>query len=349
MDVLDRQPFVDALLSAPVGVALLAWLEAEQRPAPVWHGPPDDSDPWAVTRAARDVGWVTLGELLRMALAASDSFAGPWNPDAPAALAAAYRHAPARRGIAEAIATAFEDDLHATVDVGSQQWWHLDSPATGWWAQPRFVDLGHVYCCGEFPWEGLWTVTSPPEETHDDLIDVWELSIGAISRWHLPVRPGVRVWEIHRPHDWVRLVDAYPKPAATRHEGWELPGPNQHIDQLGGLLDVPSQRAARTSITEHLVPDWTAVSVDYDGVHLSWAGLLTSEGYVADIGEGAATMLRYWRSERTLWLRDVFGEPAPLGAPALTGRIGNSEGADVRVDAARRAQDHEVITALLGR
>ena len=51
----------------------------------------------------------------------------------------------------------------------------------------------------------------------------------------------------------------------------------------------------------------------YDGIHLSWAGFITGEGRVVDLGDGDVTMLRYWFSERTLWLGDVFGEP--LSAP----------------------------------
>jgi len=91
------------------------------------------------------------------------------------------------------------------------------------------------------------------------------------------------------------------------------------------------------------------VATDYDGVHLSWAGFLTTEGYVSDLGTGGVAMLRYWASEHTQWLADVFGEPAPIGTPELSGRGKGFLGVDVRVDSARRAGDLATLHRLLGR
>ena len=96
-----------------------------------------------------------------------------------------------------------------------------------------------------------------------------------------------------------------------------------------------------------LVPDWAAVAADYDGVHVSWAGFLTAEGYVSDLDGGDVTMLRYWFSERTLWLRDVFGEPIPLDTPHSD--IADIVlGIDVRNDDIRRAHDITVLRAQRG-
>ena len=53
-----------------------------------------------------------------------------------------------------------------------------------------------------------------------------------------------------------------------------------------------------------------------DGIHLTWAGFLTTEGFVDVDDAGTVSLLRYWLSERTLWLHDVFGEPtSPLPRP----------------------------------
>lgn len=61
-------------------------------------------------------------------------------------------------------------------------------------------------------------------------------------------------------------------------------------------------------------------------------------------------MLRYWHSERTLWLRDVFGEPEPLEAPLLTGVVSEAFGIDVtRDNEDRAASDREAITVRLNR
>lgn len=86
---------------------------------------------------------------------------------------------------------------------------------------------------------------------------------------------------------------------------------------MAALEAVPRQRGVRTSIARHLVPDWRSVAARYDGVHLSWAGFITTEGCVSDLPGGDVAMMRYWFSERTLWLADVFGEPRPAPPPAL--------------------------------
>ena len=105
----------------------------------------------------------------------------------------------------------------------------------------------------------------------------------------------------------------------------------------------------RTTLSRHVLPDWRGVVSEYDGVHLSWAGFITAEGFVGDLGDRAAMMLRFWASERTLWLRDVFGQPEPLDAPSLTGYVSGALGIDVIGDADRAASDAQEITVRLNR
>ena len=88
---------------------------------------------------------------------------------------------------------------------------------------------------------------------------------------------------------------------------------------------------------------------DYDGVHLTWAGFLTTEGFVTVDEAGMASVLRYWLSERTLWLHDVFGEPTPLAQPTFEDLGEPSYGVDVRADLERQARDRHVLTVRLGR
>ena len=93
------------------------------------------------------------------------------------------------------------------------------------------------------------------------------------------------------------------------------------------------------------------MAADIDGVHLTWAGMLTCEGRVIDVpelGPDAVSMVRYWRSERTLWLDDVFETPVPLPAPDLSGRINGDLGIDAAAPG-RRATDQQSISARLGR
>ena len=60
-------------------------------------------------------------------------------------------------------------------------------------------------------------------------------------------------------------------------------------------------------------------------------------------------MLRYWRSERTLWLADVFGEPMPLPSPSLSGNVNDNRGADAAHDEPRRQRDLHFLRDWLGR
>lgn len=196
-----------------------------------------------------------------------------------------------------------------------QQWFTDGHP----WLEsraPLFGPFGDVYGAGEFPISGLWTATDPPPEALVEMVGAWELETGPIVRWWVPARPDARVFEIHRPADWARLVTAHPG-MAEPHPGWELPGTNQHITDISPLLASGHRAAARASVRHHLVRDWQSVAGRYGGVHLSWAGFITSEGCIVDLGDGDVTMLRYWFSERTLWLADVFGEPRSAPDPQI--------------------------------
>jgi hypothetical protein len=311
--------FVDAVLASPLGVSWLAVLEAwhpEEERKEGWPSASPVADPSAVAAAVDQVGELSFGALMRGAVFAGVMESGPWMPDAPDRLAAAYRQAERRAPIVEAVAARFGDELHAPIRRDRQQWFTDGSPGIASIA-PLFRDLDEVYGAGEFTTSGLWTATDPPPDTLEEMAGAWEIETGPIARWWLPARPEARVAELHRPDDWARLVAEHPRLAAP-HPGWELPGANQHVGELSRLLTMSGQRAARDSVRgHHLVPDWRSVADRYDGVHLSWAGFIASEGCIVDLGEGDVTMLRYWFSERTLWLADVFGEPRPAPDPGI--------------------------------
>lgn len=344
--------FVDAMLEAPLGVTLLGAIEdraffdrvGPDNPRPA-HGSAE-----AVAAALQTLGEMTFGELVELVTETSTFDAGPWSSSAPSSVAAAYRLAEARAPIAEAVDARFGSALHEPIDRARQQWWW-----SGYEVPPSFVPLfdnyEYVYDAGQFTWAGLWTVTDPPAGSHEQLIDSWEFHGSSVSRWHLPIDAGARVVEIHRPADWVGLVSEHPSPAASRLEHWELPSINQDQMDLTELLPVPGQRAARVEIGGHLVPDWRSVAEAYDGVHLSWAGFITAEGYISDLDDGNVAMLRYWSSERTHWLNDVFGDPRPAPAPVLIEPPfkGQMPVVDVRTDVDRQAKDRQVLRAFFGR
>lgn len=125
------------------------------------------------------------------------------------------------------------------------------------------------------PRAALWTAT-----TVGSMPGGWSLylRIGEDGRpppyrlWRLEALPSARVFEIHGPDDWRALCLRYP--GETR-EG-------------------------------RLLPDWQAVARDWDGVHLSIGGLLTTQKVVVDAG-GRRAQLDGWDSESTVWLRWSFG------------------------------------------
>ncbi len=342
--------FVEAVLESPLGVALLARLESRARFPEGW-APLGDTSGAGVEAALALVEKMEFGELVELATYSAVIDVGPWIPGAPDHAVLAYRGAAARAPIAAAIGARFGRALHRPLDLHAQQWW----TTAGIWHRkraPLFRDFEDVYDAGQFTWAGLWTVSDPPGVAHAQLVDAWEMYDGPVTRWGLAVDTGSRLFEINRPGDWTRLVTDHPRDAAAHGEHWELPGGNQDPSAVRTLMDVPGQRAARTRIRSHLVPDWRSVAEHYDGVHLTWAGLITAEGCVSDLGHGDVAMLRYWFSERTLWLADVFGVPGPLAPPTLPdGRLSDGTAANVSAVAAdtRRRRDLSVLAELLDR
>jgi hypothetical protein len=336
------------LTVAPVGVALLDLLEIEHRDDVVWFETPDRSDPDAVDAAIASVATMSFGDLVHRLVSGATRVGGPWVSGASRRLERAYRLAPARATIATAVADAFGSSMRADLPFDAQQWWSSAGAPDA--VESRFDRPLGVYCCGEFTWNALWTVSSPPAEVHDDLIDVWELFPGPISRWELPVTDGARVLEVHDPLDWAQLVTRYPRMVTNAHTGWELPGRNQDRAEVHGLVLASGGAAARSDV-QVAMPDWRRVAEAYDGIHLSWAGMLACEGRVVDLpelGPNVVSMLRYWGSERTLWLDPVFGHPAPLPAAVLSGRVNGDLGIDA-TDATRGERDRRTLAALVGR
>ena len=320
----DAEELIEAILVAPAALALLARLEGTHRRDTSWHDVPKDSSPTAVGLAASSLATMPWGELLALAVNAAEFQVGPWSGQGPMTLPYLYECALQRRPIAEALVVQFGDQLRQGLDPQRQEWWGHATRMDERSEPTRFVDLTQIYSNGEFTFGGLWTTTEPPERAHPDLTIAWDFFGGPYVRWNLPVLAGARIYEIDRPADWNQLVETYPHVATTPHAGWELPGPNQYPSDTKMLRRFSRQRAVRIDPLVHRLPEWTAVSADYDGVHLSWAGFLTTEGVVSELADGALTMLRYWGSERTLWLRDVFGEPEELTCVVLDGSVRSS-------------------------
>lgn len=103
--------------------------------------------------------------------------------------------------------------------------------------------------------------------------------------WALCADPRARVYEVHAPADWARLAGAYPLDVAGSHEWYRWTG-----------RDGP-----------WIKPDWSAVARDWDGVHVSVGGYLSTAGTAV-----GSTLLAGWDADQTLWLRDVFSDVRQL-------------------------------------
>ena len=302
--------FFEALTRSPAGVALLGRLEARQRDDSPWSVP-DEVSLTAVDAAVAELETMPFGTFLAVALKAGYGAAGPWSGSAMEELDRAHANAGPRWPIAEAVVRRFSTQLHTVVEAQGQEWWQCGHSRP--LDEVMDADFDDVYGNGEFPWAAVRTVTQPPAECHDALLTVWEFDDEPITRWALPIADDRRVYEVHRPEHWVSLVERYPKAARRSHAGWELPGPNQHVPRSASERWGP--HVVRHAISRHVLPDWSAVARDFDAVHLSWAGWLTTEGFISDLPSGGVTMLRYWFSDRTFWFRNVFGAPEQLAPP----------------------------------
>ena len=124
-----------------------------------------------------------------------------------------------------------------------------------------------------------------------------------VRQQRLHVIPDARVAEVHSATDWHDLAARYGEPAT--HPGSDT--------NLGSSADIDNG----------LAPTWSALAADYDGVHLSFAGLLSAL-YVPVTTTGiGTTTLWAWTWESTYWIRSVFTsvtDLAPLPeAPEVTG------------------------------
>ena len=206
------------------------------------------------------------------------------------------------------------------MDRGSQVAW--GAPAL---PDPLIRDLTSVYECGEFPWGGLRTHTALPHR-HDERF--WYAHDGGggaaeVTEWRVRVRSGARIAEIHSAEDWLGLVRRHAthvspfryvrqglrRVLVSGHNAWDIRPTSIEADGTATVRLIDDSE--RTGIRGLLMPDWTSVATEFDGVGLSWAGFLLAEGNVVDAGDGWLAVARFWSSEQTVCLNDVFDRPEP--------------------------------------
>lgn len=186
----------------------------------------------------------------------------------------------------------------------------LARPEAAWWFAPvdRRAQLIAVHPHAPIPAGGVPTsweryaqkpawglVTSTAFNGISAMLVGADACVGDLGPLRLPaarellvVPAHARVYEVDGPRAWRRLCLTYPAPE---------PG-----GLAGGLV----------------VPDFLAVARDWDAVHLSMGGLLTSDQIRLDGPEGATELLG-WDAESTVWLRPPYERRIRL--PDLTDHI----------------------------
>ncbi|QNN51251.1 hypothetical protein [Nocardioides mesophilus] len=233
-----------------------------------------------------------------LAAAAADAL-DPWNGAEPAA------HA--RRRFVDQAA-----ELHGLVNAV------LSDPRTGWWAAP--LDRDHQLLLSEpdtapaptaasarwqtyaqQPAQGLITSTELPVPQEQPIRSGAHAALASgrgdwtptypLVQARVRVAPRARIFEIAGPADWHRLVTRYGDPAGYA-------GPDRNLLEAADIDHGPA-------------PVWDAAAADFDGVHLTFVGLLSAL-FVPWSQSGVTTTLWSWEWERTLWLRPAFADRTAL-------------------------------------
>lgn len=272
----------DAFLAAPAGQALLALVEG--------HGlaPADLADP------------LTAVHLVTSAM----DLISRWDPVTPARLERLALDSPARRPLAERLASAPELDWwFAPLDRDAQLW---SSLAGSDYLEPG-LDRATAGPLSGFeryahkPTPSILTSSAVADDLSSLIVasvlgsnDMQPHPFEEIRRTRLAVRPHARVYEITGPAAWAALARRYPAIDPGNH--------HQAVNADGSL--EPGE-------PPEVVPDWPAVARDWDGVHVSLgAVLLATDVRVED--ETGMSRLWAWNAEGTYWLRWAFSAANPL-------------------------------------
>lgn len=123
-------------------------------------------------------------------------------------------------------------------------------------------------------------------------IDITEDSFGPEKSriFHIVPTSVPRVREIDGPDDWLDLVETYPFDVTGEKRGtwWRT----TRIDDAW------------------FIPDWAAVGVDFDVVHLTGMGYLTTAGRPLAVA-GGHTLMAGFSPDESFWLTDSFHFPEP--------------------------------------
>lgn len=153
------------------------------------------------------------------------------------------------------------------------------APFSGfWWSSP--VLAGLVCTTRALPGLGALRIVA---------IEDWP-GWNEVRCWPLTQDRPARIYEIAGPDGWIDLVSRYPLEVtkSRRHDWWKVTG-------WAGTW---------------LMPDYAAAAADYDAIHLTVGGYLTTAGR-ALVVDDARCLLAGWDPDATYWLADVLTNGGP--------------------------------------
>ena len=122
----------------------------------------------------------------------------------------------------------------------------------------------------------------------EDLLGLVEDAAGLDTATVIPVTGGGRTLEIGSAEDWAELCRAFPAEvtASRRHDWYQVTGGEGRW----------------------LLPDWQRVAAEWDAVHLTALGYLSSATRLIPVDDGYASVIAGWAPDSTLWLTDSARE-----------------------------------------
>ena len=267
------------------GRALLAGLIAAVDSASYW-AEPDGEDRGFASEAVREALWPVAEAVATAARAAGVCWwSSPTDRDQQRYVQFLGRHplpVPLLAGAAESVGAWLADTLG---DSGSSDdlLGDADAPYGGryggrWWSSPVTSRLP------------VTTRALPGLGAVRLVLGEGLLGWQSARCWPVVAENDIRVYEVSGPDQWAELVGRY-------------------------RLDVTKSRSddwgRATGWTGRcLIPDYAAVAVDWDAVHVPAVGYLAASGIAIPVGDGACTMLAGWDPDATWWLTDVLSSAA---------------------------------------
>ena len=199
-------------------------------------------------------------------------------------------------------------------------------PAIHWWAEP--CDLSRQVLLTDDP--PPWAQADAAQSAHDPWEDYAQRPAetrttstlhGALSSADVEIAVGTGDWGGSEQFRRSRAV------ADKAVSVFEITSPADW-HELSTTVPRVVQGSSGPSEAGTLVPDWRRLAGQYDGVHLTFAGLLTTP-FVRETSAAGTTMLWSWDAEMTMWLPDAVrpGTALPVvdTRPLRSGRIGRIE------------------------